>query len=129
MEVVRTVHQQLRDRLLQHKESKSPEPPEISPREMDAILRGCGVEEEKVHAFHQKCAGQFGEGAPLNPGNLINSGRFEIKTDIATLLIDPDYSYQVETRRIDGRTYLLLPVDDGMEVNGLAVDLGNGQPG
>ena len=38
-------------------------------------------------------------------------------------MVDPDYSYLVETRKINGRTFLLLPVDDGMEVNGLAVDV------
>ncbi|MBM6886628.1 DUF4317 domain-containing protein [Pseudoflavonifractor phocaeensis] len=128
MEVVRAVHQQLRDKLLQHKEERDPEAPSISPKEVDAILHNCGVEEEKVQAFHKSCAAQFGEGVPLNPANLINSGRFEIKTENATILIDPDYSYLVETRKINGRTYLLLPAD-GMEVNGLAVDLRDHQPG
>lgn len=128
MEVVRSVHQQLRDKLLQHKEEHNPEAPSISPREVDTILHNCGVEEDKVQAFHKSCAAQFGEGVPLNPANLINSSRFEIKTENATILIDPDYSYLVETRKINGRTYLLLPTD-GMEVNGLAVDLGDGQPG
>lgn len=128
LEVVRAVHQQLRDKLLQHKEEHDPEAPSISPKEVDAILHNCGVEAEKVQAFHQSCAAQFGEGTPLNPANLINSGRFEIKTDNATILIDPDYSYLVETRKINGRTYLLLPVD-GMEVNGLAVDLRDHQGG
>lgn len=128
MEVVRSVHQQLRDKLLQHKEEHNPEAPSISPREVDTILHNCGVEEEKVQAFHKSCAAQFGDGVPLNPANLINSSRFEIKTENATILIDPDYSYLVETRKINGRTYLLLPAD-GMEVNGLAVDLGDGQPG
>ena len=128
MEVVRSVHQQLRDKLLQHKEEHNPEAPSISPREVDTILHNCGVEEEKVQAFHKSCAAQFGDGVPLNPANLINSSRFEIKTENATILIDPDYSYLVETRKINGRTYLLLPAD-GMEDNGLAVDLGDGQPG
>ena len=123
MEVVRAVHQQLRDKLILHKESRDPEPPSISPREVDAILHSCGVEEEKVKTFHRRCADQFGEDAPLNPNNLINSGRFEIKTEHASLVVDPDYSYLVETRKINGRTFLLLPVDDGMEVNGLAVDV------
>lgn len=128
MEVVRSVHQQLRDKLLQHREEHNPEAPSISPREVDTILHNCGVEEDKVQAFHKSCAAQFGDGVPLNPANLINSSRFEIKTENATILIDPDYSYLVETRKINGRTYLLLPAD-GMEVNGLAVDLGDGQPG
>ena len=36
--------------------------------------------------------------------------------------IEPERSYLVETRVIDGKKYLLIPVDDGAEVNGLPID-------
>ena len=37
--------------------------------------------------------------------------------------IVPEHSYLVETRIIDGRKYLLLPADEGVEVNGLPVEI------
>ena len=35
--------------------------------------------------------------------------------------MDPDNSYQIETRRINGHNYLLIPADDGVEINGIPV--------
>ena len=35
--------------------------------------------------------------------------------------MDPERSYLVEARIIDGRRYLLVPADESVEVNGLGV--------
>ena len=51
MEVVQGLHEQLRDRLEQHKESRDPEPLAVTAKEIGAILLDCGVEEEKAAAF------------------------------------------------------------------------------
>ena len=40
----------------------------------------------------------------------------EVKISIA-----PENSYLIETRIIDGRKYLLIPADEGVEVNGIGV--------
>ena len=63
----------------------------------------------------------IGAGATLNPANLIDSSRFEVKTADATISLDPEHSYLVETRIIDGRKYLLIPADEDIEVNGFGV--------
>ena len=80
------------------------------------------VAEEQVEAFCQSCGKQFGEGAALAPANLIDSRRFEVKTGEATISLAPERSYLVEDRVIDGRRYLLIPVDETLEVNGLPVE-------
>ena len=77
--------------------------------------------------FQQQCGQAFG-GAALNPENLIDAKRFDVKTEQATISIDPAYSYLVETRIIDGRKYLLIPAGEGVEVNGLSVGLEAGNP-
>ena len=79
--------------------------------------------EEKLPAFQEKCGEQFGSGVVLNPANLIDSSRFEIKTPEITISADPEYSYLVETQIINGRKYLLIPAEDGVEVNGFAVSI------
>ena len=61
-----------------------------------------GGVEEQVAAFQEQCAQQFGPGATLNPANLIDAGRFEVKTADATISVPPERSYLVETRSIDG---------------------------
>ena len=77
MELVQSIHDRLRDQIEQHKESHAPEPLELSVSDAAAILRDNGVEEEKILVFRDSCATQFGDGATLNPANLIDSSRFE----------------------------------------------------
>ena len=81
------------------------------------------MEEEKIEVFRKSCAAQFGDVAALNPANLIDSSRFEVKTSDATISVDPARSYLIETRIIDGRKYLLIPADEGVEVNGFGVQI------
>lgn len=121
MELVQSIHDRLRDQIEQHKEIHDPEPLELSVSDAAAILRDNGVEEEKILAFRDNCFAQFGDGATLNPANLIDSSRFEVKTADATISLDPEHSYLVETRIIDGRKYLLIPADEDIEVNGFGV--------
>ena len=121
MEVAQAVHEGLRERILRHKEGKAPEPLTISPGEVGALLADCGVGEDKVSAFLEQCGQRFGQGAALSPANLIDSGKFELKTAAATLSIDPEQSYLVERRTIDGRNYLLIPVEGDVELNGFGV--------
>ena len=118
LEVAQAVHQGLRDRLEQHRESRDPEPLSVTAREIGALLADCGVPEERVAAFREQCGAQLGEGA-LDPANLIDSKHFQVKTQEAQVQVDPEHSYLVELRVIDGRRYLLLPADGQVEVNGL----------
>lgn len=122
LEVVQAVHEQLSSRIEQHRESKDPEPLSVTAKEVGGILQGCGVGDEQVAAFCESCSQQFGEGAALSPANLIDSKRFEVKTPAATVSVEPERSYVVETRVIDGKKYLLIPADEGLEVNGFPID-------
>jgi len=121
VEVARSIHERLTDQIAQHKESKSPEPLTITASNITAILQDCGVSQDKVGAFQEKYGEQFGQGAVLSPANLIDTGKFEIKTSQAAVSVSPDQSYLVETRVIDGKKYLLIPAEERVEVNGQAV--------
>ena len=118
--VAQTVHEQLRERIEQHREEKDPEPLSLTAGEIGEMLRSSGVSGEKVETFTRECSEQFGENAALHPDNLIDSRRFEIRTADVQLTVDPERSYLIETRIIDGRPYLLIPAE-GVEVNGVAV--------
>lgn len=126
-DVVQAVHEQLRGRIQEHKESRDPEPLTLSVREVGDVLTGSGVPEEKVEAFQDQCRRQYGQDAALNPRNIIEAGKFQITTPEVKITVPPEYSYMVETRIIDGRRFILIPADDGMEVNGIAVTIPNPQ--
>ena len=123
MDIVQSVHERLRERIEKHRESKDPEAVTVSAKDIGSILTDCGVAEEQAAAFQNRCAEQFGEGAVLNPENIIDSKRFEVRTGDATLAVDPERSYVIETRVIDGKKYILIPADEGVEINGFAVHI------
>lgn len=127
LEVVQAVHGRLLEKIEAHKEAGGQERLALSVEEVGGILRECGVPEERAEAFQARCGEAFA-GAALDPENLIDVKRFDVKTEQATISIDPAYSYLVETRIIDGRKYLLVPAGEGVEVNGLSVELEAGGP-
>ena len=126
-DVLQQVHEQIREVILDHKESKDPNPLELSPQELGTILKGGGVPGERVQEFQKKCAQEFGTDTPLKPSNLIDSKKFTIETPQVKISVDPEASYLVETRVIGGRKYILIPADDGVEVNGIPVQFAEGK--
>lgn len=122
LEVAQALHGRLLETIEAGREDKEAEPPALSAGEIGGILRDCGVTEEKAAAFTERCGQAFG-GAALNPENLIDAGRFDVRTEHIAISVDPAYSCLVESRIIDGRKYLLIPAGEGVEVNGLPVGL------
>lgn len=120
-DLLQTVHEQLLERMAEHKEEQIPEPLTMSPRELCDILENGGASAERLEAFERSCGERFGENAVLNPENLIDGKRFEIITPEARVTVNPSCSYVVEYRVIDGRKYLLIPADHDVTVNGMPV--------
>ena len=90
---------------------------------MSKIILDCGASEEQSEAFQAACGERFGAGAVLNPLNLIDTKKVELKTERISLSIDPEYSHVVEAKVIDGRKVLIVPVEGRLEFNGVAVDV------
>ena len=94
----------------------------------DALDKDCSYDvvqsvHEQIAAFQRECDEQYGENAALNPNNIIESKKFEITTPEVKISIAPENSYMIEARVINGRKYLLIPADDGVEVNGIGVNI------
>lgn len=121
MEVVQAVHEQLYERIEAHREEKDPEPLVITPGDLSRMLERCGVEETACTAFQDKCGALFGTGAALQAANLIDSRRFEITAGDVKVSMDPASSYLVESRMVNGRKYLMIPVEADVEINGFPV--------
>ena len=124
LEVVQAVHGGLLSKIEAHKESRDPEAPAVTAGDVEDILADCGAAPEQTAAFLEQWNDRFGEGAVLNPENLIDSKRFEVRAGEAKVTVDPSFSYLVETRVIDGVKYLLIPAGSDVEVNGLPVQVG-----
>lgn len=37
------------------------------------------------------------------------------------ITVDPEYTYSIKTQEIDGSRYLLIPIGEGVEVNGIEI--------
>ena len=61
----------------------------------------------------------------LIPPSMCGTGKFEITTPEVKITVAPENSYLIEARMIGGRRYLLIPADDGVEVNGVSVNIPN----
>ena len=121
--LVQKVHEQLRQNIEAHKELKSDEPLVVSRQEVSEVLSTCGVEEAKLAKFNVEFDQHFGPDAALSPANLIDAKKFQLKTPDVTIQVNPERTDLVQTRVIGGVKYLLICADDGVEVNGISVDV------
>ena len=124
LEVVQTVHEQLRERLEEHNTDKTAEPLTISRNEVKNVLESCGVSEEHVAKFEEKYDEQFGLGMGLTANNIVDAKKFELRTPDVVIKVNPERSDLVETRMIDGSKYILIRADEGVEVNGVNIRIG-----
>ena len=127
LEVVQAVHEEIREKLEIHKEMKDVELPEIYVEDVSDILKKNGVSEEKITAFNQSCQEQFGNSGVLNPSNLMETKSFELQTADVKIKVAADCAASIQTKVIDGVKYILVPVGDGVEVNGIDIDIKDGE--
>ena len=120
-EVVQAVHDQLRELMEEHKESKEEEPLTVSKGAVKCVLQSCGVSESHVAAFDSRYDDSFGAQTCLIPQNLMDAKQFQVSTPDVVIKISPEYSALVETRIIDGKKYILIPAEGEVEVNGVPI--------
>ena len=72
LDVVQTVHDQLRERIALHKEAKVPEPLMIAKADVKEVLAACGVSEEHLSKFSVDYDEACGFEADLHPRNIID---------------------------------------------------------
>lgn len=118
-ETVRNIHETLNDLIEEHKDE--PEPLALDVTEMKKVFEQSGVDAEKMENFDRNFEENAGEKASLLATNIAETKKFNIETPDIIIKVNPDRADLVETRIIDGRQCLVIPVDDHIEVNGINV--------
>ena len=118
-ETVRNIHETLNDLIEEHKEE--PEPLALDMTEMKKVFEKSGVDAEKMENFDRNFEENAGEKASLLASNIAETKKFNIETPDVIIKVNPDRADLIETRIIDGRQCLVIPVDDHIEVNGINV--------
>ena len=120
MNVVKSVQNELRSLIDEHKEAKKAETLVIDKEVVKGALTACGVSEEHLNAFDARFDEEFGEKVEIHPSNLIDKN-FEVKMTDVSIKVNPDRTDLVRTKVIDGVKYILIRADDSVEVNGVRI--------
>lgn len=123
MDVVQSVHDQLRQRIELHKESRDPDTLMVTKDDVTDVLASCGISEPRVAKFSVDFDSAFGFKSDLYPNNIIDEKRFEVKTPDVSIKVAPDRTDLIETRIIGGVKYILICADESVEVNGVNITI------
>ncbi|MEG0597331.1 MAG: DUF4317 family protein, partial [Oscillospiraceae bacterium] len=74
-------------------------------------------------AFDTEYDEAFGAEADLSPGNIVDTKQFELRTPDVTIRVNPDRSDLIKTQMINGAKYILIRADEGIEVNGVNIQI------
>ncbi len=120
-DVVQSVHEQLYEMVETHKINKEIEPLHVTKSHVKQMLACSGVETETLVDFDEKFDEAFGKDLFTNPANLMEINRFEVQTPQVSIKVKPECSNMVETRVIDGCSYIMIRADQGITVNGVDI--------
>ena len=118
-ETIRNIHDTLNDMIEEHKEE--PEPLQLDKTDVRKVFEKSGVSSEKMECFDQNYEETAGEKTSLLATNITETKKFQIETPDIVIKVNPERADLIETRVIDGRQWLVIAVDDHIEVNGVNV--------
>lgn len=119
LDVVQEMHEVVSG--LIEEQDKDAEPLMLSKQDVARVLTDGGVSAERVEAFQNGFDATFGAGAVLPAVNLVMPKQFKVDLPSVSIKVDPKQADLLETRVIDGRSYLLIPIDGDISVNGQPV--------
>ena len=119
LEVVQDMHGAVSEMIAG--QEKDDDPLMLSKQDVSRMLTDSGVPAEKVEAFEAGYDQVFGAGAVLPAVNVVTPKQFKVDLPSVSIKVDPEQADLLETRTIDGRSYLLIPIDGDISVNGQPV--------
>ena len=119
LEIVQRVQENIAEVIEQNKEI--PEPVELTPYEMKELLGRSGVEDEKLENFEKTFKEVAGEKATIIADNLPVVKQLKIKAPDIEIKVKPESAYLISHKMVDGVLSIVIPVGEGVEVNGIAV--------
>lgn len=92
------------------------EGPALERDDLKKIVEAAGVDTAPFDELYEDIVGEL----PLAI-SAVAEADVTVKTDTVTIRLPADRSRLIETRRIDGRDYILIPADGTVTVNGISV--------
>lgn len=121
-ELMKTIHENLAQMEEEHRDES--EPYLLDKKQITEVLEKSGVSQDCIQSMERKVLDSVGTNASFHVANLTDTKQFHIQVPNISIKVDPDFVNLVETKQIDGRTCLVIPVDEGeIKVNGANVHL------
>ena len=120
-EIVRQIHETLAELEEEHKEDM--EPVTLGKSQVRELLEKSGVQPEQLEHFDKAYEEAAGEDTAILLPAITGAGKFAVKTPDVDIKVNPDRLDLVETKFIDGRRFLVIAVEDNVEVNGMPVKM------
>lgn len=118
-ETVVSIHENLNELIEEKKDL--PEPPTLTKPEVKNLLLQSGASKEVMEHFEEQFDSTAGEKTEFLATNLTSTKALEVRTPDVIVKVSPEKAALVETRVIDGRSYLMIRIDDHVEVNGVVI--------
>ena len=117
-ETVKEIHEALLERKEEYEED--PDSDSLGLHDVRVILSRAGVAEDTLESLEEVYGENIGDSMIL-ASNVRAKAKFEVHTPDVTITVRPDRADLVETREIDGRRCLVIPITDEVTVNGIRV--------
>ena len=118
-EIIKNIHENLSEMMEDNEENQ--EPFVLSKKDMRRLLENSGVPDENMETFEDVYSQKAGDKAEFLASNITDLKNFSIKTPDITIKVNPERTDLIETKLIDGKQCIVIPVDDHVEVNGINV--------
>ncbi|WP_130837165.1 DUF4317 domain-containing protein [Lachnoclostridium sp. Marseille-P6806] len=106
-------------------QADAPEPAELGRTEIRRILRESGSENTREESFEEAFDAVWGEtvgeGKGFKAESIAPKTTMEIRSPSIRISVKSDMSSMITTRILDGREFLLIPLQDDVELNGVRI--------
>lgn len=119
LEIVQRVQENISEVIEQCKDV--PEPVELTVYEMKGLLEKSGVEKERLESFDETFKEVAGEKTTIIANNLPVVKQLSIKAPDIEIKVKPESASLISHKLVDGVLSIVIPVGEGVEVNGIPV--------
>ncbi len=118
-ETVKMIHDNINEMIEEQKEL--PEPVILDKNDVKHLFANSGISDEKLEDFDRNYDNVIEEETSFVATNITNARSLEIKTADVVVKVSPERSDLVETKIIDGVPYLMIQINEHVELNGVMV--------
>lgn len=118
-DTIKEIHETLAQLIEDNKDE--PEPLIMKKEDVKNLLEQTGADREKLAVVDERLENEEGPDEEFWVSNIASTRKFEVKTQDLTVSVSADRTDLLETRIIDGRECLIIPLTDDITVNGIGI--------